>query len=163
MRMTPSPKLIKLLKVWEGYCEMAQPDSGGVPTIGYGHALTLSERRSGKIRIDGVMFDYRRGLTPAQAHVLLFYEVSRFAEVVSGLVNVPLTQDQFDALTSFCYNVGAHAFAESTLLKRLNQSRYVAVPVQLRRWKYDNGEVVQGLINRRELEIALWQGKVSDE
>jgi lysozyme len=75
---------------------------------------------------------------------------------VNESVTVPLNQNQFDALVSFSFNVGDNAFRGSTLLKLLNQGQYDQVPAQLRRWVRDNGHVVQGLINRREKEIVLW-------
>ena len=73
-------------------------------------------------------------------------------------VKVPLSQNQFDALVSFVFNIGQSAFIESTLLRVLNEGDYKAVPQQLRRWIYDNGSVVQGLINRRQKEIDFWNG-----
>jgi lysozyme len=71
-----------------------------------------------------------------------------------------LNQNQFDALVSFAFNVGDGAFRSSTLLRLLNQGQYDQVPAQLRRWNMDNGHVVQGLINRRNKEIALWNTPV---
>jgi lysozyme len=53
--------------------------------------------------------------------------------------------------------VGTQAFKSSTLLKKLNQGLYDEVPAQLRRWNKAGGKVIQGLINRREKEIVLWQ------
>ena len=64
------------------------------------------------------------------------------------------------ALVSFAFNVGDGAFRSSTLLRLLNQGQYDQVPAQLRRWNMDNGHVVQGLINRRNKEIALWNTPV---
>jgi len=67
-----------------------------------------------------------------------------------------LNRNQFTALVSFVFNVGVTAFRESTLLRVLNFGRYTEVPSQLKRWIYDNGVVVNGLINRRNAEIELW-------
>ena len=133
------------------------PDSGGEPTIGVGHLLTKSERKSGKINIGSTIGDYREGLTDDQIDRLLMQDLIDPEAAVSTYVRVPLTQNQFDALVSFVFNVGVQAFLESTLLKLLNAGDYNSVPDQLRRWIYDNGKVVKGLKNRREKEIELWE------
>ena len=131
-------------------------DSGGEPTVGVGHLLTLSERRSGKIAIGKTAVPYRHGLTDDQALALCRQDIRTVVRAVKRGVKVPLTQNQFNALVSFTFNVGDAGFMGSTLLRLLNVGRYRDVPTQMRRWKYDNGQVVQGLINRREKEIRLW-------
>jgi lysozyme len=68
-----------------------------------------------------------------------------------------LTQNQFDALVSFAFNVGVAAFLESTLLRLLNGKAYDMVPDQLKRWSRDNGHIVPGLTHRRQKEIDLWR------
>jgi lysozyme len=145
------------LSEWEGCREESYLDSGGEPTIGVGHCLTRAERISGKLLIDGVSVDYCNGLTAQQCLDLLAQDLAGTEKAVSDAVTVPLTQNQFNALVSFAFNVGNEAFRSSTLLKCLNQGQYEAVPTQLRRWVYDNGVVVQGLRNRRENEITLWE------
>jgi lysozyme len=145
-----------LFKEWEGLITHEYLDSGGAPTIGIGHLLTRSERTSGKIVIKGQALDYRNGLTEQQCWDLLDQDLEGAERAVNEAVTVPLNQNQFDALVSFTFNVGDGAFRGSTLLKLLNQVQYDQVPTQLRRWIMDNGHVVQGLINRREKEITLW-------
>ncbi|MGR8980830.1 MAG: lysozyme [Gammaproteobacteria bacterium] len=145
-----------LFKEWEGLVTHEYLDSGGAPTIGIGHLLTRSERMSGKIVIKGQGFAYRNGLTEQQCWDLLDQDLDGTEKAVNEAVTVPLNQNQFDALVSFVFNVGDGAFRGSTLLKLLNQRQYDQVPVQLRRWVRDNGHMVQGLVNRREKEIALW-------
>jgi lysozyme len=150
----------KLFKEWEGLVTHEYLDSGGAPTIGIGHLLTRSERRSGKIVINGVASDYRNGLSEQQCWNLLDQDLGTAEATVNKAVNVSLNQNQFDALVSFTFNVGDSAFCGSTLLKVLNQRRYSEVPDQLKRWNMDNGHVVKGLIRRREKEIALWNTPV---
>lgn len=79
---------------------------------------------------------------------------------VEGRVKVPLTQNQFDALCSFVYNVGEGTFLRSTLLKYLNQGRYDVVPEQLKRFVNvtKGGKKVrsEGLVKRREKEAELF-------
>ncbi len=147
----------QLFKEWEGLMTEAYLDSGGAPTIGIGHLLTRSERTSGKIVIGGMEGDYREGLSEQQCWDLLDQDLDWAENAVNESVKVPLTQNQFDALVSFCFNVGVQAFKGSTLVKLLNQGGYDQVPAQLRRWNKDNGMVVQGLTNRRAKEVALWE------
>ena len=64
------------------------------------------------------------------------------------------------ALVIFVFNVGRGAFANSTLLKKLNRNNFKEVPFQLRRWNKSEGKVMKGLINRRNKEIMLFNKKV---
>lgn len=147
----------KLFKDWEG---LVTHETGGAPTIGIGHLLTRSERTSGKILIGGQALDYRNGLTEQQCWDLLDQDLDGVESTVNAAVTVPRNQNQFDALVSFTFNVGDGAFRGSTLLKLLNQGQYDQMPAQLKRWNKDNSHVVQGLTNRREKEITLWNTPV---
>jgi lysozyme len=149
-----------LFKEWEGLVTHEYLDSGGAPTIGIGHLLTRSERTSGKLVIGGQALDYRNGLTEQQCWDLLDQDLDAVEATVNAAVTVPLNQNQFDALVSFTFNVGDAALRGSTLLRLLNQGQYDQVPAQLRRWNKDNGHVVQGLVNRREKEVGLWNTPV---
>lgn len=157
--MKMSANGLNLLEQWEGFETKVYKDSAGLPTIGVGHLLTKSELTSGKIVIKGVTVKYADGLTNQQVTDLLAQDVAPVGQVVTKAVTVPLTQNQFDALVSFAFNVGNAAFTGSTLLKVLNQKEYKEVPTQLLRWTRSGGKIVQGLVNRRENEIKLWNGK----
>jgi len=100
----------------------------------------------------------RRGdtITEPEASAWLVSELARVAGVVDGLVKVPLNDNQFRAFVSFTYNVGDEAFRRSTLLKKLNAGNYEAVPAELAKWKFNDGKVMQGLVNRRAAEAGLW-------
>ena len=149
-----------LLEQWEGFKLQVYKDSAGLPTIGVGHLLTKSELTSGKIIINGVPVQYANGLTQQQVNDLLAQDLKPTEQAVNNGVKVALNQNQFDALTSFTFNVGTGAFAGSTLLKVLNQGQYDQVPTQLLRWTRSGGQVVQGLVNRRNNEIKLWNGQI---
>lgn len=151
---------LELLEQWEGFKTTVYKDSAGLPTIGVGHLLTKSELSSGKITINGVPVSYENGLTEQQVTDLLAQDVKPAAAAVNGNVKVDLDQNQFDALVSFTFNVGVGAFNGSTLLKVLNQGQYDQVPTQLLRWTRAGGQVVQGLVNRRNNEIKLWNGQI---
>ena len=96
-------------------------------------------------------------ISAAQETALLRNVVPGYAEAVAEAVRIPLTQNQFDALVSFAFNIGLPAFRDSTLLRRLNAGNLAAVPSEMRRWNKSDGQVVQGLVNRREAEIAQFE------
>jgi len=150
------------LAEWEGVRNTVYNDVAELPTIGVGHLLTQDEIDSGKIFIRGQAVVYRQGLSDQQVLDLLAQDLERFEEAVQGAVQVVLNQDQFDALVSFAFNTGVQAFIKSTLLKELNKGHYDEVPTQLRRWVKAGGQTVQGLVNRREKEIKLWNGLYPD-
>lgn len=158
--MQMSENGLELLKQWEGFKLQQYKDSAGLPTIGVGHLITSSEKASGQIVINGVPVQYASGLTDQQALDLLSQDVKPAETSVNNGVKVALNQNQFDALVSFTFNTGTGAFNSSTLLKVLNQGQYDQVPDQLRRWNKAGGKVVQGLVNRRENEIKLWNGQI---
>ena len=151
---------LELIKQWEGFKPDVYKDSAGLPTIGVGHLITKSEQTTGEIVIGGLPVQYANGLTDQQVLDLLSQDVQPAEQAVNNGVKVALDQNQFDALVSFTFNVGVGAFTSSTLLKVLNQSQYDGVPDQLRRWNKAGGQVVQGLVNRRENEVKLWNGQI---
>ncbi|HMB91638.1 MAG TPA: lysozyme [Rhodothermales bacterium] len=156
--MKMSDKGRQLLADWEGLELKMYKDVAGLPTIGVGHLLTRSELTSGKIMINGEAVRYANGITKEQALDLLGQDLQRFEDAVNESVTVTLSQNQFDTLVSFSFNVGVGAFKSSTLLKELNKGKYDEVPTQLKRWVKSGGRVVQGLVNRRNREIDLWNG-----
>lgn len=147
-----------LLADWEGIRLKAYNDVCGLPTIGIRHLLTQTERHAGTITIAGTAVSYTSGLTQQQVMDLLGQDLVHFEAVVTGAVTVPLQQHQFDALVAFVFGVGEVAFANSTLLARLNGGDYAEVPNQLRRWVKAGGQTVSSLVKRRDKEIGLWEG-----
>ena len=159
MAMTISEEGRRKLGELEGLRLKVYKDVAGFPTIGVGHLLTKDELSSGKILIAGEPVKYGEGITEEEALALLGQDVQATEKAVGEAVSVPLTQNQFDVLVCFAYNIGPNAFRNSTLLKLLNQGQYAAVPTQLRRWIYSGGKKRKGLINRREKEVEMWEGK----
>lgn len=137
----------RFIKKWEGCRLSTYSDISGFHTIGYGHKQTgLSEFRT---------------ITQAQAEQLFENDVTDAECVVRNLVTVPLTQNQFNALVSFVFNLGGSAFRSSTLLKLLNQKKYLEAANQFPRWCYGrdkDGKAVQnkGLLNRRNAEKEVF-------
>lgn len=134
------------IKKHEGFSNTVYNDVAGNPTIGYGHMLTPAERLAGL-----------RYVTEAEATRLLAKDVAAAEAAVNSLVKVPLTQNQFDALVSFVYNVGTGAFSRSTLLKKLNAGDYVGAADQFGVWRLAGGRVVKGLVYRRQAEAELFK------
>ena len=133
-----------LLKYFEGCETVAYQDSVGVWTIGYGHTKGVVEGMT---------------ITEAEADSMLSKELKEYESYVENMVEVELTQEQFDALTVWVYNLGPTNFRNSTLLKKLNSGDYSAVPTEIKRWNKAGGKVLKGLVKRREAEAAMFEGK----
>lgn len=132
-----------LIREYEGEKLTAYVCPAGVLTIGVGHTGS----------------DVTRGLTitKAQSDSLLVADLAKFEAAVAAAVKVPLTQNQFDALVSFAFNVGAGALRSSTLLKLLNARDYAGAAAQFGRWNKGGGRVLPGLTKRRAAEAALFR------
>jgi lysozyme len=152
--MNISQRGIDLLKEMEGFQPKPYNDSAGFSTVGYG---TLLHR--GKVDFSNPLDkQYEKGISVDEAEQLLRVHLRVEVEpIVARSVRVSLTQHQYDALCCFTYNIGSHAFEKSTLVKLLNLGSYATVPEQMMKWIMAGGHVVEGLKNRREREIALWQ------
>ncbi|AQX28404.1 MULTISPECIES: lysozyme [unclassified Bartonella] len=137
---------LALIKQWEGLRLKAYQDAVGVLTIGYGHTVQAGE----PVVKDGME------ITHLEAEALLRKDLSQFERTVERKVKQPLTDEQFAALVSFCYNVGIEAFCNSTLLRKLNKGEYEAVPAELQKWTKAGGKRLQGLVHRRAAEAGLW-------
>ncbi|CAM7035717.1 lysozyme [Enterobacter hormaechei] len=144
--MQTSDKGIALIKEFEGCKLTAYQDSVGVWTIGYGWTQP----------VDGKPI--RAGMTIKQetAERLLKTGLVSYEGDVSRLVKVGLTQEQFDALVSFTYNLGARSLSTSTLLRKLNAGDYAGAADEFLRWNKAGGKVLNGLTRRREAERALF-------
>ena len=156
-----SERGLEVLMELEGVENKIYDDVAGFPTIGVGHLLLKDELMSGKIVLStGKVIDIRTGrITNTEVKALLQDDIVRYENAVNNGVTVEITQEHFDALTSFTFNVGCGAFSRSTLLKRLNAKRYNDVPAQFKRWNKAGGRVIKGLSNRRNVEIAMWNTK----
>jgi lysozyme len=139
---------LDLIKKSEGFRSHTYLDVAGIPTIGYGHRLLPHE-------------SYPNGINEQQAAEILIEDARQAQQSVERLVKVALTQGQFDALTDFCFNLGAGRLASSTLLKELNARNYESAREQLLRWDQAAGKVNAGLKARREAEFQLWGEEIS--
>ncbi len=137
--MTYSKAGIDLTERFEGCRINAYPDTGGVWTIGYGHTHGVHQ---------GVT------CTREQAQVWLEQDTQAAADAVNRLVQISLKQSEFDALVDFVFNLGAGAFARSTMLEDLNAGNLAAAALQFPLWDRDAGRVLAGLQHRRLAEEA---------
>jgi lysozyme len=139
--LTYSKQGLELTKKFEGCRLTAYQDARGVWTIGYGH--TGPEVHEGMT------------ITQEEADTLLANDIKWASEVVNRMVTgYPLLQQEFDALVDFVFNVGAKAFAESTMLAELNQGNPVGAANEFEKWSHVSGKVVAGLLRRRDAERA---------
>lgn len=128
------------LKTYERLSLQAYKDQGGEWTIGWGH--------TGPEVKDGL------GWTQKQCTAQFDRDVAERAEVhVNEAVKVPLSQGQFDALCSLCFNIGGSRFRGSTLVKKLNAGDVLGAARQFVRWKLVKGAVSSDLLDRRAQEI----------
>lgn len=132
---------------WEGLVLQQYICPAGKPTIGYGHVVLSSESFPAKI-------------TKEQALDLLRKDLVRFESAIYNNVTVPLTQNQFDALVSFLFNVGSGGVIGTGVQRELNSGNYNKVPDELMKWcKFKVGNEMKinvGLQNRRKSEVELF-------
>jgi len=119
----------------------------GKLTIGYGH--TGPDVKTGMT------------ITEDEANALLSQDLIAAETAITGAVSVPITDNQFSALVSFVFNLGAGNFYSSTLLKKLNANDIFGAADEFPRWNKVNGQVLEGLTRRRQAEQALFLSDTS--
>ena len=136
---------IDLIKRFEGFRAKAAELPDGRWTIGYGHTKSA---RAGAV------------ITEADADALLIYDVAAVTAAINQWVFSPLTQNQFDALTAFVFNIGLPNFRRSSVLRRLNEGSYLQAACAMEMWRTADFEgeriVVDALVRRRSAEMALF-------
>jgi lysozyme len=141
--MEISEKGLSLIKQFEGLrLEAYMPTPIDVPTIGYGHTKTA---------VMGMK------ITKKGADMLLKHDIRWVEVAVNHYVQVPLNQNQYDALCSWTYNLGETNLRRSSLLKELNDGNYVGAGIELLRWNKQGGKPLKGLTRRREAELELFE------
>jgi lysozyme len=129
---------IRFIESFEGFAGKVYNDVGH-PAIGYGHDLQPGE-------------SFPDGITQPEAEALLIQDINyRYAPAVASLIPSDCTQNQFDALCSFAYNLGTGSLG--TMLAH----GWDQVPVQMLRWDRVNGQVSMSLAARRQAEVELFQ------
>ena len=151
--MKLSEKGLNLIKEFEGFSPTVYLDQAGLETIGYGHLITRAEEQAGTF--------VGKSLTPGEATAILAVDAEHAEKSVSTQVKVSLNQNQFDALVSWTFNLGAQALKGSTLLKKINRGDYDVAEEFLKWSKVRNPKtgklaVSNGLLRRRKKEAELW-------
>lgn len=126
----------------EGLKLKAYRDGGGTWTIGYGH--------TGPEVVAGLV------ITDEQAENFLTQDLAKAEHAVNGHVTAPMTQNMFDALVDFAFNLGGGALASSTLLKKLNAGDKMGAANEFAKWDHSAGKEVPGLLRRRLAERDLF-------
>lgn len=117
-------------------------------TIGYGHLIKPGE-------------DFRGGITESTATELLRGDIAAAEHAVQDNITTPITQNQYDALVMLAYNIGATAFEKSTVVQYVNNpdtvdSKYPSLESAWGAWNKSGGRVMQGLVNRRNYELRIY-------
>lgn len=139
---------IDMIKRFEGFRSAPYKCPAGIPTIGYGATFYTTSKKV-------TMSD--KSITEAEAASLLRYMLKSFEQYVDSYAVDTLTQNQFDALVSFCYNLGPANLKSSTLLKKVNANpNDPAIRVEFMKWTKAGGRTLAGLVKRREAEANLY-------
>ena len=137
---------LAMIKHFEGLRTTAYQDSVGVWTIGYGHTSMAGP----PMVYPGMV------ITAAEAEAILQQDLDIFERGVSQALTVTTHENQFSAMVSFAFNVGLSAYRNSTLLRKHNAGDFVGAANEFPRWVYADGQVLPGLVRRREAERALY-------
>ena len=140
--MKMGEKGIDLIKHFEGFRSTVYLCAAGVPTLGFGstHGITMASPP----------------ITAEEGLELLMLDIAKFERGVNRLIDVPLNQNQFDALTSFAFNLGNGSLQASTLRKKVNREDYEGAADEFPRWVFAGGRKLNGLVKRRYAERALF-------
>lgn len=135
---------IALIKQYEGLRLTTYKDAVGIPTIGYGHV-------ENPIPPGGT-----RTITAEDAEQILREDLQRFEHDVNSMLTVEVTQNQFDALVSFAFNLGPANLKSSTLLRKVNSGDFNGAAEEFLKWNHAGGQVMAGLTARRNAEKTLF-------
>ena len=134
---------IELIKQFEGLALEPYDDVGGKLSVGYGHLIKQGESFS--------------QISESQATSLLCSDLVTAEACIEDCVDVPLTQNQFDALCSFVFNLGCLKLRGSTLLRMLNKGAYDIAAEEFPKWCRCGQNQVEGLLRRRLAEKLLFE------
>jgi lysozyme len=149
MKITKTGKAgIEMIKTFEGFRSAPYKCSAGVPTIGYGATFYPGGKKV-------TMTD--AAITEEQATDLLAHMLVSFEKYVDSYCIDTITQNQFDALVSFAYNLGPANLKASTLLKKVNTNpNDESIKLEFLKWVKAGGKTLKGLVRRREAEANLY-------
>lgn len=152
---------LNMLTFFEGFSSTCYRDSEGIWTIGYGHACLSTATDLPEFGVVCRAGQCSGSLTRDQARTVLNRDVATFVSCVNNAVRVPVTQNQFDAMVSFAFNVGCGGFQSSTFLSMLNSNTLTDSEAQYQLTRWHSG-CTNGLMRRRFTEAALYRGAFSN-
>ncbi len=153
--LTTSEKGVDFIKSFEGKRLELYNDDAGYATIGYGHLVHYGKVGTNTEKEK----EFKSGITDEKAIELLKQDVKDKGEkYVKSYVSVKLTQEQFDALVSFTFNVGSGNFKSSSLLKEVNKETATleTIKEKFMLWNKAGGKELSGLTKRREREAKIY-------
>lgn len=140
-KMTTSSKGLQLIKDFERLRLFAYRCPAGVPTIGYGHTLGVKMGQA---------------ITEKQAEDFLKQDVTPIEKYLND-IDINFRQEQFDALVSWIFNLGAGKFQHSTLFKKIcEDAPDREITDQMVKWINSNGKPLLGLKRRRIAEANMF-------
>lgn len=189
--MRTSPEGLKLIQSSEDFSATVYYCSAHIATVGWGHALTtptgqlidydvFGRAASDRMARDAMQRLFgKQSITVPEADALLMRDLERFEREVNRVVDATTHQCEFDAMVSFCFNVGTGAFRTSSVarLHRLGQRRVgtvsmsglaaqskakaepTTIQLAFARWSNSNGRWTLGLYRRRLAEIMVYGGR----
>lgn len=143
--MQTSEEGLDLIKEFEGFVPHVYICAGGYPTIGYGHVVKKGESFPQEISEDMAVWLLSRDVAWAERAVLRH-------------IGVELSQNEFDALVSFTFNLGGGALQSSTLRRRVNKGQKQRASHEFKRWVWAGGRRLKGLMRRRKAESLMFLG-----
>jgi len=145
---TTGKKGIDLIKSFEGFYAKPYMCPASVPTIGYG---TTRYPNGNKVTLKDI------SITEQQGVEYLMHDLKTFEKYVDSYCRDDVNQNQFDALVSFCYNLGPNNLKSSTLLKKVNLNPSdPTILNEFLKWNKGGGKVLKGLTKRRQAESNLY-------
>lgn len=148
---TTSPAGLALIQDFEGFHAEPVRLPTGAWLVGHGH----------------VRPEAGEAVNETEAAILLASDLAALEELVNAKVVSSLTQEQFDALVSFAFSIGAEAFEQSQVLRRVNAGEFVAAACAMDAWRKSDAtgelEVMQALVRRRAAEKAMFLRGVAGE
>lgn len=140
--MKISSRGLEFIKSFEGFAPVTYICPAGLVTVGFGHVVKEGECYG--------------SLTYKQAEEILKKDLAKYEYLLNREGFPALSQNQFDALLSLAYNIGAKAFINSTLCRQLKLGKFANAANEFTRWVYCKGEVIDGLVRRRQEEKKLF-------
>ena len=156
---------LRLITRFEGFPNGGRPydDPIGLATVGYGHLIARRRVNDADRRAVWLHGQRQPGrLTQPEGLQLLARDLRDYEEGVDGAVTRRMTQGEFDALTSFAFNLGVGALRTSTLLRKFNAGDTDGASNELLRWVKAGGRTLPGLVTRRQAERALFLSADTD-